>query len=223
MPRIGGLLEKVVRVHGAGRPDLELVERTFASLRLELEEHIDEEELVLFPACRALEQDTGAVDRGLIDRHRTEHEAVGRKLLALRELAGGYELSQAIIPFVQASYARSIYDEHKDSLGYVRDAQIYELRTGIEGDFGENGVIVVSVRRTYSVESDLRFEIAERPAIGSVRVLQLLGDGPELLHLAANREAAERWLANNRYNRAYLEEVSADEVGADVIEGRTAA
>lgn len=92
-----------------------------------------------------------------------------------------------------------------------------------EGDFGENGVIVVSVRRTYSVESDLRFEIAERPAIGSVRVLQLLGDEPELLHLAANREAAERWLANNRYNRAYLEEVSADEVGADVIEGRTAA
>lgn len=96
MPRIGGLLEKVVRVHGAGRPDLELVERTFASLRLELEEHIDEEELVLFPACRALEQDTGAVDRGLIDRHRTEHVAVGRKLLALRELAGGYELSRAL-------------------------------------------------------------------------------------------------------------------------------
>jgi hypothetical protein len=28
-----------------------------------------------------------------------------------------------------------------------------------EGDFGEGGVIVVSVRRTWSVESDLRFEI----------------------------------------------------------------
>lgn len=92
-----------------------------------------------------------------------------------------------------------------------------------EGDFGQGGIIVVSVRRTYSVDSTLRFQIVERPRIGMVRVLQALGDSPELLHLAENREAAERWLANNRYSRAYLEEVSADEVGADVVEGRTAA
>jgi len=92
-----------------------------------------------------------------------------------------------------------------------------------EGDFGEQGTVVVSVRRTYSVQSDLRFEIVERPAIGMVRVLQDVRDSPELLHLARDREAAERWLANNRYSRAYLEEVTADEVGADVVEGRTAA
>lgn len=92
-----------------------------------------------------------------------------------------------------------------------------------EGDFGQNGAVIVSVRRTYSVESDLRFEIVERPAIGMVRVLQDLSDSPELVHLARDREAAERWLANNRYSRAYFEEVSADEVGADIIEGRTAA
>lgn len=92
-----------------------------------------------------------------------------------------------------------------------------------DGDFGRAGTIVVSVRRTYSVESDLRFEIVERPSIGMVRVLQELGDSPELLHLALNREVAERWLANNRYSRAYLEEVSADEIGADIIEGRSAA
>ena len=92
-----------------------------------------------------------------------------------------------------------------------------------EGDFGQGGIVVVSVRRTWSVESDLRFEIVERPSIGMVRVLQDLGDSPELLHLARDREAAERWLASNSYSRAYLEEVSADEVGADVIEGRVAA
>ncbi|TJV46223.1 MAG: hypothetical protein E5Y02_01285 [Mesorhizobium sp.] len=92
-----------------------------------------------------------------------------------------------------------------------------------EGDFGEGGVIVVSVRRTWSVESDLRFEIVEGPSIGMVRVLQHIGGSPELLHLARDREAAERWLANNPYSRAYLEEVSADEVGADVIDGRAAA
>jgi len=87
-----------------------------------------------------------------------------------------------------------------------------------EGDFGQGGIIVVSVRRTWSVESDLRFELVERPTIGMVRVLQDLGDSPELLHLARDRQAAERWLASNQYSRAYL-----DEVGADVIEGRAAA
>lgn len=49
----------------------------------------------------------------------------------------GYELSQAIIPFVEGSYARTLYDEHKDTLGYIRDARIYAIKTGIEGDFGE--------------------------------------------------------------------------------------
>ena len=92
-----------------------------------------------------------------------------------------------------------------------------------EGDFGQGGIIVVSARRIWSVESNLRFDIVERPAIGMIRVLQNLGDSSELLHLARDREAAERWLASNRYSRAYLEEVSADEVGADVIEGRPAA
>jgi hypothetical protein len=92
-----------------------------------------------------------------------------------------------------------------------------------EGDFGEGGTVVVSVRRTYSVESDLHFQIVERPSIGTIRVLKDLGDSPELLHLARDREAAGRWLANNPYSRAYLEEVTADEVTADVIEGRSAA
>ncbi|MDN5925588.1 MAG: hypothetical protein L0I29_00760 [Hyphomicrobiales bacterium] len=92
-----------------------------------------------------------------------------------------------------------------------------------EGDFGQAGTVVFSIRRTYSVDSELLFEIVERPAIGMVRILQDLGDSPELLHLARDRDAAERWLASNRYGRAYLEEVTADEVGADVVEGRTAA
>lgn len=49
----------------------------------------------------------------------------------------GYELSAALVPFLEGSYGRTIYDEHKDTLGYIRDAQIYALKTGIEGDFGE--------------------------------------------------------------------------------------
>lgn len=68
-----------------------------------------------------------------------------------------------------------------------RDRAIYSSPayfTLHEGDFGQGGIIVVSVRRIWSVESNLRFEIIERPTIGMVRVLQELGDSPELLHLA---------------------------------------
>lgn len=49
----------------------------------------------------------------------------------------GYELSPALIPFIEASYGQTIYDRHKDSLGYVRDATLYALKTGVEVDFGE--------------------------------------------------------------------------------------
>ena len=49
----------------------------------------------------------------------------------------GYELSPALIPFIEASYGQTIYDQHKDSLGYVRDATLYAMKTGVELDFGE--------------------------------------------------------------------------------------
>lgn len=92
-----------------------------------------------------------------------------------------------------------------------------------EGNFASGGLILVTVMRTHSVDSDLSFEIVERPTIGMVRVLQDFGGDSELLHLAANREAAELWLARNRYSSFRLDDVTADEVGADVVEGRAAA
>lgn len=76
--------------------------------------------------------------------------------------------------------------------------------------------------RTHALDSDLTFEIVERPAIGMIRVLQDFGGNSELLHLAENREAAEMWLAKNRYTNARLEDVTADERAADAIEGRAA-
>ncbi|MFZ5693259.1 MAG: hypothetical protein ACOY5F_18655 [Pseudomonadota bacterium] len=92
-----------------------------------------------------------------------------------------------------------------------------------EGDIVRGGIILVTMMRTYSVDSTLRFELMERPTIGMVRVLQSIGDTTELLHLAENREAAERWLSKNHYSNVRLEEVTADEVGADVIEAQSAA
>lgn len=92
-----------------------------------------------------------------------------------------------------------------------------------EGNFASEGVILVTVMRTHSVDSNLSFEIVQRPAIGMVRVLQEFGGNSELLHLAESREAAELWLAKTGHSRTRLETVTADEVSADVVEGRAAA
>ena len=92
-----------------------------------------------------------------------------------------------------------------------------------EGDFSSGGIILVTVMHTYGIDSDLQFRVVDRPKVGQVRVVQTIGDDVELLHLADNREAAELWLAKAGYTRARLDEVTADEVGADTIEGRAAA
>ena len=106
-----------------------------------------------------------------------------------------------------------------------RDRPSHTLPASItlhEGDVASGGVVLVTVMRTHSVASDLRFQVIERPAFGAVRILQGHPDNTELLHLAENRDAAERWLTQHRYSNVRLEDVTEDEVGADVAEGRAA-
>jgi hypothetical protein len=91
-----------------------------------------------------------------------------------------------------------------------------------EADYGAGGVIAMRVHRTFSLDSTLRFTIIERPSIGSVRVFNRDGDGAELVYLATNNADAHEWLTRHGYPNAVLDEVTADEVGADVVEGRVA-
>jgi hypothetical protein len=65
--------------------------------------------------------------------------------------------------------------------------------------------------------------VIERPPLGSVRVFARAGVSAELVHLAINQLAAEEWLSRHGYPHAVLEEVIADEVAADHVEGRAAA
>lgn len=92
-----------------------------------------------------------------------------------------------------------------------------------KGDFASGGVIVMVVHQTFCVTTALKFEVVERPALGSVRVLIRTGDDAELLHLAVDHAGAEDWLAVHRHLGAVLEEVTADEVVADIVEGRAEA
>lgn len=49
----------------------------------------------------------------------------------------GYELSPAIIPFVEVGGGRAVYDETRDSAGYERSSWTYAARTGVEFDLSE--------------------------------------------------------------------------------------
>ena len=92
-----------------------------------------------------------------------------------------------------------------------------------EGNYGGGGVVVLTVHRSFSVSTDLKFSVTERPMIGSFRVLDRPGDGAELVYLASHRADAEEWLTRHGYPDAVLDEVTADAVAADTVEGRAAA
>ncbi|RWB66214.1 hypothetical protein [Mesorhizobium sp.] len=91
-----------------------------------------------------------------------------------------------------------------------------------EADYGSGGVIAVRVLRTFSPDSRLRFTALARPAIGAVRVLDRPGEDAEVVHLAKNRADAEEWLTQHRYPNAVLDQITADEIAADHVEGRAA-
>ncbi|OJF94508.1 outer membrane beta-barrel protein [Pararhizobium antarcticum] len=57
----------------------------------------------------------------------------------------GYELSPALIPFLEASVGRSVYDLRRDTLGFERSYDNYAGRAGLQVDLGEkmNGEIAL--------------------------------------------------------------------------------
>ncbi|PKA41701.1 outer membrane beta-barrel protein [Rhizobium sullae] len=49
----------------------------------------------------------------------------------------GYELSPALIPFIEASIGTTVYDETRDSAGFARSGDSYGVIAGVEIDLGE--------------------------------------------------------------------------------------
>lgn len=117
------------------------------------------------------------------------------------------------------SSGRLIRKEDPRTLGSYTAPASFTLH---EGDIGSRGTIVVTILRTFGIDSTLAFTVIERPPIGSVRVFDRPGPSHDVIHLAADRQAAEAWLKLHRHPMAVLEEVTADEVAADHVEGRAA-
>lgn len=89
--------------------------------------------------------------------------------------------------------------------------------------YGSQGVIVMTVRRAYSVESPLNFEIIEMPKLGQVRVLTTFRDKDELRHLAADMPSAEAWMRDNPYSGMRAEIVTDADLAVPSSELRRAA
>lgn len=90
------------------------------------------------------------------------------------------------------------------------------------GDFGSNGVVILTVTRSFTVTTRLAFEIIEYPKSGMVRVTTAYQGAIELRHLASDMAAAQRWAENNRYSDMRFDVVTQAEVSRFTAMGRAA-
>jgi regulator of cell morphogenesis and NO signaling len=96
LPRITGLIAKVVQAHGAAQPKLYEVEAVFTALRQELERHTWDEERLLFPLVKPLATLTDPDNRlkksvaDAIETLEREHDHAGSELGKLRTLTNDY-------------------------------------------------------------------------------------------------------------------------------------
>jgi regulator of cell morphogenesis and NO signaling len=96
LPRLSGLVDKVLAAHGGKHPELKELQQVFASLRAELEPHMFKEEQILFPAIRQMERTASQPNfpfgtvANPIRMMEHEHEAAGNALGRIRELTNGF-------------------------------------------------------------------------------------------------------------------------------------
>jgi hypothetical protein len=82
------------------------------------------------------------------DRNYTEGTLTGRI---------GYELSPALIPYLEASVGKSIYDDKRDQQGFARSSSTLGGRAGMEIDLGEKlrGDLGIGFKRATFEDRDL--------------------------------------------------------------------
>ncbi len=72
-----------------------------------------------------------------LDNGDTLSQSDRNSTLALVRLRGGYELSPALMPFLEVEAGRRFYDEERDSAGYARSATRLGARAGLSLDMSE--------------------------------------------------------------------------------------
>jgi regulator of cell morphogenesis and NO signaling len=100
LPRLTGLILKVVNAHGSKHPELIELQRVFAELCSELEPHMFKEEQILFPAIRQLEQAASRPSFAFgtvanpIRMMEHEHDTAGNALAQIRSLTSDFDVPE---------------------------------------------------------------------------------------------------------------------------------
>jgi regulator of cell morphogenesis and NO signaling len=101
MPEILRLAEKVAKVHGDTHPEMVTVAEIFRRFKDELEQHMQKEEMVLFPVIARMEEEQAPQVFGCgsgiahpLAVMTAEHEDAGAALYKMRELTNGYKPPQ---------------------------------------------------------------------------------------------------------------------------------
>lgn len=96
LPVLSEFVAKILRVHGAGHPELARVHQLFCELKMELEPHLIKEEEILFPLIKELEQNRSDAAREQVKRIigelEREHSGAGGVLKELRSVTNDYML-----------------------------------------------------------------------------------------------------------------------------------
>ena len=109
LPRLDALARKVARVHGGKGYELAELARLFAGLRVELEQHMEKEEQVLFPLIL---QGRGAMALAPITVMESEHDGAGEILRRLREITHDYAVPEGACTSWRALWAGLEQLEH---------------------------------------------------------------------------------------------------------------
>lgn len=95
-PQLLFFIEKIADKHGERHPELIRIREAFTLLKVELEQHMQKEELILFPRIKEMEQQ-GAEKMpanfiaGPVEVMEQEHELAGSLMARIRELTNDYD------------------------------------------------------------------------------------------------------------------------------------
>ena len=94
LPDLQYYVNKINEVHGENHPELREIATLFNLVSIELTQHLQAEEEVLFPAVKRLLTQAGNPEREIIQREisrmHTEHEFAGKAMADIRQLSHHY-------------------------------------------------------------------------------------------------------------------------------------
>lgn len=112
IPEIGALLEKVCAAHGEDNIELLNIQQDFSDLAEELLNHMDKEEIALFPAIKRLEAQ-GVEEHPLAETLKApiammehEHTVAGDLMKSIRLLSHNYTVPEFACPTYRVTYQK---------------------------------------------------------------------------------------------------------------------